>query len=94
MRVHKRRCYAWNMNVDEGQTFRNLIVGASNRKAVERIQRSFKARPVLAPLLLLGPSGVGKSHLLQAVTTIGEAVAAVERELLAIELDGASPVPA
>jgi chromosomal replication initiator protein len=55
------------MNVDEGRTLRNFIVGASNRKAIERIQQSFRTRRALPPILLLGPSGVGKSHLLQAV---------------------------
>lgn len=54
------------MNVDEGRTFRKFIVGSSNRKAIERIRRGLKSR-ASAPVLLLGPSGVGKSHLLQAV---------------------------
>lgn len=53
------------MVVDEGKTLRNLIVGASNRRAVQCIQRSFRTGG--SRLLLLGPSGVGKSHLLHAV---------------------------
>lgn len=55
------------MNVDEGKRFRNFVVGSSNQRAVECIQRSFRTRGVLTPIVLLGPSGVGKSHLLQAV---------------------------
>lgn len=51
------------MIVDEGRTLRTLIVGSSNQRAVERVRQSFRAPRVLA---LLGPSGVGKSHLLQA----------------------------
>lgn len=53
------------MVVDEGQTLRNFIVGASNRRAVQRIQRSLRARP--SQIVLLGASGVGKTHLLNAV---------------------------
>jgi energy-coupling factor transporter ATP-binding protein EcfA2 len=43
-----------------------LIVGSSNRRAVECIQRSLRRRAVVPPTLLIGPSGVGKSHLVQA----------------------------
>lgn len=49
------------MNVDEAHTFRSIVVGSSNRRAVERMRCR---RPT--PVLLLGPTGVGKSHLLHA----------------------------
>jgi len=55
------------MRVDPQRTFRSFIVGSSNRLAVSMVRRAIgrsAERP--NPVLLVGGTGVGKSHLLSA----------------------------
>lgn len=49
-------------------TFENFIPGGKNREALHLFRRSLHAHP--SPILLHGPSGTGKSHLLQAACTL------------------------
>ena len=49
-------------------TFENFIVGAENRYAFAAAKTAAEEPGVYNPLYLYGASGVGKTHLLQAVT--------------------------
>ena len=51
-----------------GSTFENFIPGGKNREALYLFRRSLHAHP--SPILLHGPSGTGKSHLLQAAFSV------------------------
>ena len=49
-------------------TFENFIPGGKNRETLYLFRRSLHAHP--GPILLHGPSGTGKSHLLQAACAV------------------------
>lgn len=55
------------MKLDPKRTFRSIIIGSSNKRAVERTRLMVSARRDRpSVLLILGHSGAGKTHLLQA----------------------------
>src|SRR5690606_31680399 len=49
------------------QTFQSLVVGASNELAAHAAQQVAAGRHTGAPLVIWGPAGCGKTHLLKAL---------------------------
>jgi chromosomal replication initiator protein len=55
------------MRLDPMQNLRSFIVGSSNREAVRVVRRAVgRARDRPNPVLIVGETGLGKSHLLHA----------------------------
>lgn len=54
-------------------TFEDFVVGDSNRMAAEAARSATQQLGRFSPLLIYGPSGTGKSHLLSAVAAMGRA---------------------
>jgi chromosomal replication initiator protein len=81
-------------NLNPRYTFENFIVGPSNRMA-NAVALSVAERPGTAynPLFIYGGSGLGKTHLLQAIGAMGQAarrrVLYVTSEIFTNELIGA-----
>jgi len=57
------------MRLDPTRTLRTIIAGSTNTRAIELVRAAVRGAGVRPdPLLVRGPSGAGKTHLLQAAT--------------------------
>lgn len=54
-------------------TFEDFVVGDSNRMATEAARSAAQQLGRFSPLLIYGPSGTGKTHLLTAIAALGRA---------------------
>jgi chromosomal replication initiator protein len=54
-------------------TFEDFVVGDSNRMAAEAARNATQQIGRFSPLLIYGPSGTGKTHLMSAVASMGRA---------------------
>jgi len=54
-------------NLDPALTFETWVVGPGNQLAVAAARRSAESPGTYNPLVLMGPAGVGKTHLLHAL---------------------------
>lgn len=63
-----------DLQLDPRFTFETFEIGPGNRLAASAARRSAESPGIYNPLVIYGPSGVGKTHLLQAMAALAVAI--------------------